>query len=255
MLTSPLISGPNCHHGFFTRAGGVSDGIYAGLNCGPGSHDETTNVVENRARAVKGLGLGAAPLITAYQVHSPDAIAVFEPWNQADAPKADALVTDKTGLVIGILTADCAPVLFADVHAGVIGAAHAGWKGAVGGILENTVEVMERLGAKRENISAVIGPCIHQTNYEVGAELRERVLDASGWADDSFRESARQGHYLFDLPGYVRARLDGLSLGGVDDVNADTYGDPDRFFSYRRTTHAGEPDYGRQLSAIALVGG
>ena len=253
MLTSSLLSGGNHRHGFFTREGGVSEGIYAGLNCGPGSNDVPENVAENRARVSRALGLSGVPLVSAYQIHSSDVIRVAGPWDQTQAPQGDALVTDRPGVVLGILTADCGPVLFADPGAGVIGAAHAGWKGAVGGVLENTVLEMEALGAKCASIAAVLGPCIHQASYEVGGELRDAVLADSPWAENLFIASPRADHFQFDLPDYIRGRLNALGLGHVGQVDADTYANEDLFFSYRRTTHAGEPDYGRQVSAIALA--
>lgn len=254
MLTATVLECANVRHGFLTRKGGVSAGRYASLNCGPGSDDDAGAVEENRKLAVDRIGLGGAPLVTAYQVHSADVVRVEAPWDQADAPKADALVTDRPGIAIGILTADCAPVLFTDVQAGVVGAAHAGWKGAALGVLDATVLEMERLGANSKNIRAAVGPCIHQKSYEVGAELVEAVLDKSAWADELFEPANRPDHYQFDLPGYVAGLLARLNLGHFEVIALDTYSDEESFFSYRRTTHNGGGDYGRQVSLIGLKG-
>lgn len=254
MLKAHTLDAPGVRHGFFTREGGVSDGIYAGLNCGPGSDDSPDAVAENRARAVASLDLGQADLLTCYQVHSPDVVYVTEPWAQADAPKADAMVTDRPGLALGVLTADCAPVLFADFEAGVVGAAHSGWKGAAGGVLQATVQAMCARGAVQGNIRAVVGPCIHQNSYEVGDELRLQVVAKSAWADWCFAPAARAGHFQFDLPSYVSGELQRLDLLSVEVLDHDTYSDEARFFSYRRTTHRGEPDYGRQISIIGMAG-
>lgn len=258
MITATVLECANVRHGFLTRKGGVSTGIYASLNCGPGSQDDPDAVQENRKRAVQRIGLSVAPLVTAYQVHSADVVHVTEPWSQANAPKADALVTDRTGIALGVLTADCAPVLFCDAQAGVVGAAHAGWKGAVGGVMEATVREMVRLGAHPHNIRAAVGPCIHQKSYEVGSELCEAVLAASDWAFELFEPSqeggGREGHYQFDLPGYVAGRLARMDLGHFEVLALDTYADEPQFFSYRRTTHEGGGDYGRQVSLIGLEG-
>jgi len=223
-------------HGFFGRAGGVSKGIFASLNCGPGSGDVREDVMENRRRVSQALG---AKLITLYQIHSAEAVVVTEPWEQG--PQADAFVTNMPGLALGILTADCAPVLLADAEAGVIGAAHAGWKGAFGGVTDSAIAAMETLGAVRERIAAAIGPCISQANYETGPEFRER-FDAKFFAGSHF-----------DLEGYVAERLAAAGIGGIERVSACTYAREDDFFSFRRATHRGETDYGRQVSAIALV--
>ena len=235
-------------HGFFTRDGGVSSGIYAGLNCGLGSDDDRSLVVENRARVAA--HLGADDIASLYQVHSAD-VVIADDLRRDDKPKADALVTSTPGLAIGILTADCTPVLFSDADAGVIGAAHAGWKGAVSGVLEATIEAMTNLGAKRENISAVAGPTISQQNYEVGQEFLERFEAEDPNSLRFFANGVSPKKYQFDLPGFVLTAL------GNSGVNASwtgqcTYADEARFFSFRRTTHRGEPDYGRQISAIIL---
>lgn len=238
-------------HGFFTRAGGVSHGIYRGLNVGLGSGDSREAVVENRRRAAKWLGVPETHLTTVHQVHSPDVEIVTAPIPYDLRPKADALVTATPGIALGVLTADCGPVLFADADAGVIGAAHAGWKGAVHGVIENTLAAMEKLGADRANIHAVLGPAIGAANYEVGPERVADLIAADGANEVYFTPSATAGHAMFDLNRYT---LDRLARAGVtvDHVARCTYAEPENFFSYRRTTHRQEPDYGRQLSAIVL---
>ncbi len=255
MLASPLLAAvPNLRHAFFTREGGVSDGIYASLNGGIGSRDKPAHVSENRARMAAAIGVAPARLLTAYQVHSPDVAVAETPWEGDARPRADAIVTRTPGLAIGITTADCGPVLFADPKARVIGAAHAGWKGALTGVLESTVDAMETLGAERNGIVAAIGPLIRQPSYEVGAEFVERFT-----ADDAdharfFVSAARDGHAMFDLAGFIRDRLEQAGVLMIDDLGDDTYSD-DRFFSYRRSVHRHEPDYGRHVHAIALAGG
>jgi len=239
------------HHGFLSAEGGVSQGIYASLNCGYGSEDTAENVTENRKRAVQRTGLADAPLVTCFQIHSPNVVRVKTPWDSQNAPEADALVTKKPSIALGILTADCAPVLFADMNAGVIGAAHAGWKGAVGGVLESTVQAMLDLGADLKNIHAAIGPCIHQASYEVGPELKESLLSESPWAEDVF-ENGQPDHFQFDLPRYVANRLSRADIQSVEHVDVDTYSHVDTCFSYRRTTHQGGKDYGRAISIIGL---
>lgn len=253
MLTSSSIAAMDgIRHGFFSREGGHSGGIYSSLNCGPGSADDPENVIQNRALVAGALGVVPSGLITLYQVHSPIAIIVDQPWLQADAPKADAMVSAEPGIALGVLSADCVPVLFADVEAGVIGAAHAGWKGASGGILEATVAAMEELDADVARIHAVIGPCIHQPSYEVGSEFRDVIIELSPENARFFADGAKSEHFQFDLPGYVAARLQSTGVCHVEDLSIDTYADEARFFSFRRTTHRNEPDYGRQISAIAL---
>jgi len=241
-------------HGFFTREGGVSTGQYAGLNVGYGSRDDRDSVAENRRRAMAVFGLDGAALTTVHQVHSADVIKVAAPWGLAERPKADAMVTDRPGVALGILTADCGPVLFADAEAGVAAAAHAGWKGALGGVLEATVEAMEQAGARRDRIAASLGPCIAQPSYEVGPEFVERFLAADLANQDFFVPSGRTGHALFDLPGYVMRRLEGIGLAACDRIERDTQSDPERFYSYRRARLSGEDDYGRLLSTIMLAG-
>ncbi|AMN52293.1 MULTISPECIES: peptidoglycan editing factor PgeF [Stappiaceae] len=240
-------------HGFFTRQGGVSGGIYTSLNIGLGSDDERSSVLENRDRVAGQLGIGADRLVSPYQIHSADVITVSAPFAQDADRKADALVTATPGLAIGIATADCGPLLFADTKAGVIGAAHSGWKGAVTGILQNTVAAMEALGATRTNITAVLGPTISQGAYEVGPEFKERFLQEHPDNTRYFKPSERAEHFMFDLPAFITDKLQALGLGAVADLALCTYADEDRFFSYRRTTHRKEPDYGRQISAIALL--
>lgn len=237
------------HHGFFTRKGGASSGIFAGLNCGPGSSDQAEVVAINRARVADAMGVAHDHLISIHQVHSADVVHVTGPMT--DRPRADGMVTATPGIALGILTADCQPVLFADPDAKVIGAAHAGWRGTRDGVLEATVAAMVALGARRENIAAVIGPTISQTAYEVGPEFFEAFTD-----DD--RDSARffiagqDGRYLFDLPAMGLARLRAAGVGHAEWTRHCTYRDSERFFSYRRTTHAGEADYGRLISTIRL---
>ncbi len=238
-------------HGFLTRQGGVSDGVFSSLNCGYGSGDTEANVHANRAHAASLLGLNADDLASLYQVHSADVVEVTEVWSLDQRPKADAMVSRTPGVGLGILTADCVPVLFADAEAGVIGAAHAGWKGALAGVTEATITTMEKLGAERARINAAVGPCIHQVSYEVGPELRQAFTDQDPAHAQYFIASARDGHFMFDLAGYV---CDAVRASGamVEDVGMDTYSDEDRFFSYRRTTHRQENDYGRGLSLISL---
>jgi YfiH family protein len=241
---------PSIRHGFFTRAGGVSEGIYASLNIGTGSADMADRVTENRARVAACIGVPADRLLTAYQIHSADAVIVDGPFD-GDRPKADAVVTNRPGLAVAVSTADCGPVLFAEPHAGVVAAAHAGWKGALTGILENTVLAMERLGARRERVTAVLGPSISQANYEVGPEFVQRFVDEAKDNARWFAPSTRPGHALFDLNGFTLARLEAAGIAATC-LQRCTYAEDDLFFSYRRTTHRGEPDYGRQISAIVL---
>lgn len=234
-------------HGFLGRHGGVSTGTIAGLNVGHGADDAGDAVAENRRRAVAAVLPGAA-LATVYQVHSPDVVTVARPWPHDERPRADGMVTDRPGLLLGVVTADCAPVLFADLDAKVIGAAHAGWRGACGGVLENTVAAMERLGAERSRIAAAIGPTIAQASYEVDAAFRRNF----GPDDERFFVPGRAGRSQFDLEGYIARRLQEAGLTLVEALGLDTYADPDRFFSYRRSVHRGEPTYGRQFSLIGL---
>jgi YfiH family protein len=253
MLESPLLAAiPGLRHAFFTRDGGVSQGIYDSLNGGIGSKDDAAHVVENRTRMATALGVAPTHFLTAFQIHSPDAATATGPWDNAARPHADAIVTRTPDLAIGITTADCGPVLFADPDAQVIGAAHAGWKGALTGVLESTVAAMEKLGADRKHIVAAIGPLIRQRSYEVGAEFVERFTTADPGYARFFVASQRDGHSMFDLAGFIRARLEQAGLLMIDDLGDDTYSDP-RFFSYRRSVHRNEPDYGRHIHAIALA--
>lgn len=247
-VTSPLLGGT--HHGFLGRKGGVSTGLVAGLNVGQGSGDDPAAIAENRHRAATAVAPNAA-LVTVYQVHSPQVVVATSAWPDDARPHADALVTDCPGLLLGILTADCAPVLFADVEAGVIGAAHAGWKGAVCGVTDATVVAMESLGARRDRISAVVGPCIAQASYEVDDGFRARFV-AVDFANHRFFVTGRPGHAQFDLSGYVAHRLTAFGVSQVEALALDTLELEDRFYSFRRATLAGEPDYGRQISLIAL---
>lgn len=242
-------------HGFLTRAGGVSDGPYASLNCGIGSHDDPAKVAENRRRAAEAIAPGAQ-LVGLYQVHGADAVAVLDGFDPAVRPHADALVTSRPGIALGILTADCAPVLFADTAAGVVGAAHAGWKGAIGGVTDSTLLAMETLGADRDRIVAAVGPCIAQASYEVDDAFRQRFAaeEAEEAEAERFFRDAGAGHAMFDLAGYVAYRLARAGVRTVEIVGADTYADEARFFSYRRATHRGTGDAGRQISIIALSG-
>jgi YfiH family protein len=243
---------PNLRHAFFTREGGVSEGLYASLNGGIGSRDAPDKVRENRARMATALGVAPTHFVTCYQIHSPDVVVATEPWTRENAPRADAIVTRVPGLAVGVTTADCGPILFADAQAGVIGATHAGWKGALIGVLEATVAAMEKLGAQRSRIKAALGPMIRQPNYEVGAEFIERLKAADAANDRFFAPASRPGHALFDLPGYIRSRLERAEIEDIEDLGLCTYADPTRFFSYRRTTHRAEPDYGRHVNAVAL---
>ena len=240
-------------HAFFTRSGGVSTGLYASLNGGVGSQDDAGKVVENRARMAAALGVEPRRLLTAYQSHSPNVVVAEAPWTTGDRPRADAIVTRMRALAIGVTTADCGPVLLADPRTGVIGAAHAGWRGALTGVVEATVAAMERLGAARGQIRAAIGPMIRQTSYEVGPDLVARFRAEDPAASRFFAPAKREAHAMFDLAGYIAARLKRAGITAVEDTGLCTYADPQRFFSYRRTTHHAEADYGRHVNAIALT--
>ena len=238
-------------HGFLGRAGGVSTGILAGLNVGLGSTDDRSAIAENRRRAVEAV-LPGAQLVTVHQVHSAEAVIVTEPFPDDARPPVDAIVTDRPGLLLGILTADCAPVLLADVEAGVVGAAHAGWKGALNGVTDATLAAMEKLGARRDRIAAAIGPCIARASYEVDDAFVRRFEEADP-TNERFFFAGRPGHHQFDLEAYVAARLAAGGLGRVEALGFDTYADDQAFFSFRRATHRGEPDYGREISLIGLA--
>jgi YfiH family protein len=251
MLASSLLAAiPGLRHAFFTAEGGVSDGVYATLNGGLGSNDDKTRVIENRRRMAEQLGVTPENFLGVHQIHSPDVAIAERPWN-GDRPKADAIVTRTEGLAIGITAADCGPVLFVDPAARVIGAAHAGWKGALTGVLESTVDAMENLGADRGGIVAAIGPLIRQHSYEVGPEFVERFLNADAEYARFFLSSERDGHAMFDLASFIRMRLENAGVLMIDDLGVDTYSD-DRFYSYRRSVHRKEADYGRHVHAIAL---
>jgi YfiH family protein len=241
-------------HAFFTRAGGVSDGVYQTLNGGVGSNDAPAKVAANRARMAAGLGVAPDHLITAYQIHSPQVVVADRPWPQSGRPRADAIVTRTPGLAIGISTADCGPVLLADAQARVIGAAHAGWRGALAGVIEATVAAMEALGAGRSRLRAAAGPMIRQPNYEVGQDLIDRFLAAEPGNARYFVAGPRAGHALFDLAGFIVDRLRRAGVEQVEDLGHCTYADATQFYSYRRSTHRAEPDYGRHVNAIALAG-
>jgi polyphenol oxidase len=247
-ITAKSLSG--IPHGFLGRKGGVSAGIYAGLNIALGSKDDRDAVLENRRRAVAAVMPGAA-LARVYQIHSPDVITMTQAPDQDNPPKADAMVTKTRGLVLGISTADCVPVLFADREAGVVGAAHSGWKGSIGGVNEATLAAMEALGADRTRIACAIGPCIAQKSYEVDDGFFQRFAEADP-ASERFFGSGKAGHHQFDIEGYVAARLAAAGVRQIECLGLDTYSQPERFFSYRRTCHAGEPDYGTQISLIGV---
>jgi hypothetical protein len=253
MITASALNAlKGIRHGFFTRRGGVSQGLYDSLNCGYGSGDSADNVTANRGRAMAMMDQPGEALITARQVHSAKAVVVEKPWPRDAAPEADGLVTQVPGIALGILTADCMPILFADPRAGVIGAAHAGWRGAKAGIAESTVATMETLGAKAKRIVAIMGPCIRQGSYEVGPEFRAAFLADSPANESFFAPSRRDGHFLFDLPTYVYRRLDAIGLKQVQMLQIDSCRETDRFFSHRRATLKGEATCGRNVSAIIL---
>jgi YfiH family protein len=239
-------------HAFFTRGGGVSPGVYASLNAGVGSNDDPRNVAANRARMAASLGVAPEQFLTCYQIHSPDVVVADAPWSAQARPRADAIVTSRPGLAIGVSTADCGPVLFAEPQAGIVGAAHAGWRGALAGVTDATVAAMERLGAARERIVAAIGPMIRQPNYEVGPDLMDHFIAADPANRRFFAPAAREGHFMFDLAGYVAARLAAAGIGAIEDLGACTYADPAQFYSYRRMSHRREADYGRHINAIVL---
>ncbi|HMA57499.1 MAG TPA: peptidoglycan editing factor PgeF [Pseudolabrys sp.] len=254
LQASSLATLAGIRHAFFTRSGGVSLGVYSSLNGGVGSNDTPEKVAENRARMAAALGVHAGRLLTPFQIHSPDVVVVKEPWTRDSRPRADAIVTQTPRLAIGVSTADCGPLLLADNKAGVIGAAHAGWRGALSGVIEATVASMEQLGADRSRIAAALGPTIRQPNYEVGPEFVERFLAADSANARFFTPSQREGRALFDLCGYIAQRVERAGIAQFEDLGLCTYEEPERFFSYRRSTHGGEPDYGRHINAIALSG-
>lgn len=253
-IEAPQLSAhPNVRHAFFTRQGGVSDGIYASLNGGLGSQDDPERVVANRARMCAQLDVPPDRLVSLYQVHSAEVVTVEAPFAAAMRPRADAMVTRVPGLALGIATADCGPILFADAENGVVGAAHAGWKGALTGVIDATVAAMEALGARRDRIVAVLGPTISQDSYEVGPDFVARFRTEAPGMERFLGAGTRPDHAQFDLPGFILARLAGAGIGDATSLDLCTYADPERFYSYRRTTHRGEADYGRLISAIALT--
>jgi polyphenol oxidase len=252
MVKAQSLTLPGIRHAFFTRQGGVSDGVYTSLNGGAGSRDSAGNVTENRARMAAALAVEPDRLLTAYQIHSPDVVVVETAWSLDARPRADAVVTRTSGLALGVTTADCGPILLADPRARVIGAAHAGWRGALTGVVEATLDAMERLGAARNEIRAALGPMIRQSNYEVGPDFIARFATEDAASAPFFRPASRAGHALFDLAGYIAARLDRAGIARIEDTGLCTYADPDRFFSFRRSTHRAEPDYGRHVNAIVL---
>src|SRR5882724_13356139 len=252
MLGSALLSAvPGLRHAFFTSEGGVSGGIYESLNGGTGSNDDPGNVTENRRRMAERMGVAPERLLTLYQTHSPDVVVADRPWRGGSRPKADAIVTRTEGLAIGVTAADCGPILFVNPGARVIGTAHAGWKGALSGIVESTIDAMEKLGAERGGIVAAIGPLIRQHSYEVGGEFVERFVEQDADNAMFFLPAAREGHAMFDLAGFIRMRLENAGVLMIDDLGVDTYSD-ERFYSYRRSVHRQEPDYGRHVHAIIL---
>ncbi|MGH6850288.1 MAG: peptidoglycan editing factor PgeF [Methylocella sp.] len=250
-LRASALDAPDLAHGFFTRLGGVSTGVYASLNGGAGSQDDPRSVAENRRRMAAYLRVDPAHLLVPYQIHSPKALIVTQTF--VESPRCDALVTATPGLGLGVTGADCGMVLFADKSALVTGAAHAGWKGALAGVLESTLEAMETLGARRASTAAALGPTISRKSYEVGAEFVERFVEISNDYAEFFSAAERAGYFMFDLPGFIAMRLRLAGIGAFEDVARDTYADPESFYSYRRCVHKGEPDYGRQIAAIALL--
>jgi polyphenol oxidase len=251
-LASPLLSAiPGLRHAFFSREGGVSHGIYGSLNAGIGSNDDPAAVAENRRRMAAQMGVQPSHFLTMHQTHSPNVVVATAPWDNGSRPMADAIVTRTAGLAIGASAADCGPILLVDPNARVIGAVHAGWKGALTGVLEAAIDAMEKLGAERNGMIAAIGPLIRQPSYEVGGEFVERFIDADGENALFFMPSVRAGHSMFDLAGYIRRRLENAGVLMIDDIGVDTYSD-ESFFSYRRSVHRQEPDYGRHVHAIAL---
>jgi YfiH family protein len=251
-ITAPTMSDANIRHAFFTREGGVSGGVYASLNGGTGSRDDPLNVQENRNRMAAALGVSPECFLVPFQVHSAEAIIIIEPW-QGARPHCDGIVTNVQGLALGVTGADCGMLLFSDARAGVIAAAHAGWKGALTGIIEATVVQMEKLGARRADIALALGPTIGGKSYEVGPEFVERFIAIDPDYKRFFTPSKPEGHAYFDLPGFIAMRANEAGVGSFEDLALDTYSDEARFYSYRRMTHRGEPDYGRLIAAITLI--
>jgi len=252
-ITAPSLAMKGVAHGFFTREGGASTGVYSSLNGGVGSNDDPAVVAENRLRMARAIGVEARNLLVPYQILSADALHVYAPWAEGERPRCDGLVTATRGIALGVTGADCGMILFADQKASVIGACHAGWKGALTGILEATLEAMEKLGAARANIHCALGPTIAQKSYEVGSEFVARFVEADSDYAHFFVPSVRDGHAMFDLPAFIAMRLAAANVGSFTDLALDTYEHDARFYSYRRSVHRSEPDYGRLVSAIALV--
>ena len=252
-LTAENLALPGVRHAFFTRSGGVSEGVYDSLNGGVGSKDAPQKVAENRARMATRLGVGNERLLVPFQIHSADAMIVCEPWAADARPRCDGLVTREKHLALGVTGADCGMLLFADAEAGVIGACHAGWKGALTGMIESTIRSMETLGAKCANTHVALGPAIGASSYEVGPEFVARFIEQDPDFMRFFAPSTRQDHHMFNLPGFIAMRVEGLGVASFENLGVDTYADAARCFSYRRSVHRNEPDYGRLVSAIALV--
>jgi YfiH family protein len=252
-IESQLLRRPGVAHAFFTREGGVSQGVYATLNGGVGSSDDPANVIENRRRMAAHLAIAAATLLVPYQTHSVDALVVNAPFPAGERPRCDALVTKTRGLGLAVTGADCGMILFFDEAAQVVAAAHAGWKGALDGILESTLFAMERCGAARASTTAALGPTIGPQSYEVGAEFKARFIGEDAAFAIFFHPAERAGHFMFDLPGFIGFRLQRAGIGRFEDLARDTYADPQRFYSFRRSTHCKDPDYGRLVAAITLV--
>ncbi|MBM3576669.1 MAG: polyphenol oxidase family protein [Alphaproteobacteria bacterium] len=252
-LTARNLSLPGLRHAFFTREGGVSEGVYASLNGGVGSRDAPPSVAENRARMAARLGVESERLLVPFQIHSADAVSVREPWSAEARPRCDGVVTTEVSLALGVTGADCGMLLFADVKAGVIGACHAGWKGALGGVIEATVTEMEAQGARRADIHVALGPAIGATSYEVGPEFVARFRETDESFARFFTPTDREGHATFDLPGFIASRVEAMGAASFEDLGVDTYADEARCFSYRRSVHRREPDYGRLVSAITLL--
>jgi YfiH family protein len=253
LLATSLQSLPGIRHAFFTRQGGVSSGIYESLNGGVGSRDAPAHVAENRALMAKAVGVRPENFLSLYQIHSPDVVTVEQTWTPDERPRADALVTRVPGIAVGVSTADCGPILFADATARVVGAAHAGWRGAFMGVIEATIAAMEKIGADRANIVAAAGPMIRQANYEVGPEFVDRFKESSAANARFFTPSAKDGHAMFDLAGYIKTRLAAAHIRQIEDIGRCTYADAETFYSYRRSVHRNESDYGRHINAIALA--
>jgi len=252
VILADILDEPGIQHGFFTRIGGVSSGLFSSLNCGFGSGDQAEKVAENRARAAEALEVDAERLVTCYQIHSAEIVEVEAPWRREQAPRADGMVTTVPGIALGVLAADCAPVLFADAEARVVGACHAGWRGALGGVVEATLAAMRNRGARLDRIAAAVGPCIGKASYEVGPEFPAPFLADAPENAQFFVAAPRPGHSLFDLAGYVLSRLRRSGVARLAHTGGDTLAGEDRFFSYRRATLRHERDYGRLISAIAL---